>query len=184
MKRILIVDDENLIGYCLYASLRRDDTYVKTVDCGKDAISEINHIFYNLCFLDVNLPDMNGLDIMKTIKRSSPDTKIIIMTGGVVDEPEMLRSIRANANLLIPKPFDLRRIKLFVERTIGQGTPIRQSEEQSYCEIEHEPFENWMSEDNRQYERTAAENCPTCSVVVSETGQGEKRFTAGVLEIS
>lgn len=184
MKRILIVDDENLIGYCLYASLRRDDTYVKTVDCGKDALCEINHIFYNLCFIDVNLPDMNGLEIMKIIKRSSPDTKIIIMTGGVVDEPEMLQSIRANANLLIPKPFDLHRIKLFVDRTIGQGIPIHQSEEQTYSGIELEPFENWLSEDNRQYERKAVKNCPTCSVVVSDAGQGEKRFTASVLEIS
>ncbi len=184
MKRILIVDDENLIRYSLSASLRQDDTYVKAVACGKDALDEIDHIFYNLCFLDVNLPDINGLDIMKIIKKSSPDTKIIIMTGGVVDEPEMLQSIQANANLLLPKPFDLDQIKLFVDRIPGQGMSIRRSEEQSYSGSEHEPFENWLSEDKRRYERKAAENCTTCSVVTAETEQGGRNFTASVLDIS
>jgi len=184
MKRILIVDDENLIRYSLSASLKQDDTYVKAVACGKDAIDEIDHIFYNLCFLDVNLPDINGLEIMKYIKKSSPATKIIIMTGGVVDEPEMLQSIQANANLLLPKPFDLDRIKLFVDRILGRGMSIRRSEEQSYSGREHEPFENWLREDKRQYERKAVERRTTCSVIAAESEQGEKNVTASVLDIS
>ena len=184
MKRILIVDDENLIRYSLSASLRQDDTYVKAVECGKDALSEINHIFYDLCFLDVNLPDMNGLEIMKVIKKSSPATKIIIMTEGVVDEPEMLKSIQANANLLLPKPFDLDRIKLFVDRILDRGMSIRRSEEQSYSGSEHEPFENWLREDKRLYQRKAVEQCTTCSVIVAENEQGEKKFTASVLDVS
>jgi len=184
MKRILIVDDENLIRYSLSASLRQDDTYVKAVACGKDALDEIDHIFYDLCFLDVNLPDINGLDIMKIIKRSSPDTKIIIMTGGVVDEPEMLQSIQANANLLLPKPFDLDRIKLFVDRILGQGMSIRRSEEQFYSGSEQEPFENWMREDKRLYKRKPVEQCITCSVIVAESELGERNLTASVLDIS
>jgi CheY-like chemotaxis protein len=184
MKRILIVDDENLIRYSLSASLRQDDTYVKAVACGKDAIDEIDHIFYDICFLDVNLPDINGLEIMKYIKKSSPATKIIIMTGGVVDEPEMLQSIQANANLLLPKPFDLDRTKLFVDRIIGQGLSIRRSEEQSYSGSEHEPFENWLREDKRLYQRKAVEQCTTCSVIVAENEQGERNLTASVLDIS
>lgn len=184
MKRILIVDDENLIRYSLSSALRQDDTYIKAVSCGKDALSEIGHIFYNLCFLDVNLPDMNGLDLMKIIKKSSPATKIIIMTGGVVDEPEMLQSIQANANLLLPKPFDLDRTKLFVDRIIGQGMSIRRSEEQSYSGSGHEPFENWLRENKRQHERKAVVCCTTCSVISAEREQGEKNLTASVLDIS
>jgi DNA-binding NtrC family response regulator len=183
MKRILIVDDEILIRYALSASLRQDDTYVKAVEFGKDALSEINRIFYDLCFLDVNLPDMNGLDLMKVIKRSSPATKIIIMTGGVVDEPEMLQSIQSNVNLLLPKPFDLDRIKQFVDRILGPGMSIRRSEEQSYDGSEHVPFENWIM-DKRLYERKAVEQATTCSVIVEQSGKGEKNLAASVLDIS
>jgi DNA-binding response OmpR family regulator len=184
MKRILIVDDEILIRYSLSASLRQDDTYVKAVEFGKDALTEIDRIFYDLCFLDVNLPDMNGLDLMKVIKKSSPATKIIIMTGGVVDEPEMLQSIRVNANLLLPKPFDLDRIKQFVDRIFGQGMSIRRPEEQSYNGSEHEPFENWIREDKRQFERKTVQQYTTCSVIVAQSEQGEKNVPASVLDIS
>jgi two-component system, NtrC family, response regulator AtoC len=184
MKRILIVDDENLIRYSLSASLRQDDTYVKAVAFGKDAIDEIDHIFYNLCFLDVNLPDINGLEVMKYIKTSSPATKIIIMTGGVVDEHEMLQSIQANAHLLLPKPFDLDRIKQFVDRIIGQGMSIRRSDEQSNGGNGHKPFENWLRENKRLYERKAVEPCATCSVIITGSDQEKKNITASVLDVS
>jgi DNA-binding NtrC family response regulator len=120
-KKILIVDDESLIRHSLSAALRQDDIQVKAVPCGKDALGEIDTVFYDLCFLDVNLPDINGLDLMKTVKRSSPATKIIIMTAGMVDEPELVQSIQANANLFLSKPFDLDRVKLFVDRILEQG---------------------------------------------------------------
>jgi hypothetical protein len=106
------------------------------------------------------------------------------MTGGVVDEPEMLQSIQANANLLLPKPFDLDRIKLFVDRIIGQGMSIRRSEERSYRGNEPEPFENWLRENKRQYERKAVERCTNCSVIIAQSEQGEKNLTASVLDIS
>jgi DNA-binding response OmpR family regulator len=122
MKRILIVDDESLIRYSLSAAFRQDDIQVKAVPCGKDALVEIDAVFYDLCFLDVNLPDINGLDLMRAIKKSSPATRIIIMTASVIDEPERVQSIQANAELLIAKPFDLDRVKLFVDGIMGQGT--------------------------------------------------------------
>jgi hypothetical protein len=106
------------------------------------------------------------------------------MTGGVVDEPEMLQSIQANANLLLPKPFDLDRIKLFVDRIIGREMSIRRSEGQSYSGSEHEPFENWLRENKRQYQRKVVERCTTCSVIAAEDVQGEKNLTASVLDIS
>ncbi len=182
MKRILIVDDESLIRDSLSSALRRDDTYIKAVDCGKDALGEINHIFYNLCFLDVNLPDINGLDLMKTIKKSSPATKITIMTAGVVDEPAMMHSIQENASLFLTKPFELDRVKLFVDQIIGKETSIRLSEEQSYCE--REPFEYQPMDDKRQCEREAVMPGTTCSVVALDGEQGDRSFIAGILEIS
>lgn len=122
VKKILIVDDENLICYALTAALRREDICARSVSCGRDALAEMDHTVYDLCILDINLPDMSGLDIMKTVKKVSPATKIIIMTGGVVS-PEMLKSIQENANLLLPKPFDLERVKSFVDRLLETETP-------------------------------------------------------------
>lgn len=178
MKRILIVDDESLIGYALSASLRRDDTYIKAVECGKDALSEINHIFYNLCFLDIKLPDACGLDLMKIIKKASPATFIVIMTGGVVNDPELMKSIVANAHLFISKPFDLERVKLFVNRFIGDGKSQLQTGDHSNSWTGYETFEN-----QKHIARQAVMSSTTCAVVASDE-EGETSFTAGILEMS
>jgi DNA-binding response OmpR family regulator len=178
MKRILIVDDESLIGYALSASLRRDDTYIKAVECGKDALSEINHIFYNLCFLDIKLPDACGLDLMKVIKKASPSTFIVIMTGGMVNDPELMKSIVANAHLFISKPFDLERVKSFVNKFIGDGASRPQAGDHSKSWTGYETYEN-----QKHIARQAVMSSTTCAVVASDE-EGETSFTAGILEMS
>jgi DNA-binding response OmpR family regulator len=129
IKKILIVDDESLIRHSLSAALRQDNIQVKAVPCGNDALGEIDAAFYDLCFLDVNLPDINGLDLMKAIRKSSPATKIVIMTASVIDELDMVQSIQANANLFLAKPFDLDHVKPFVDRIMGETSPLRPAEE-------------------------------------------------------
>jgi DNA-binding response OmpR family regulator len=184
VKRILIVDDESLIGYTLSASLRRDDTYVKAVERGKDALSEIDHIFYNLCFLDINLPDMCGLDLMKTIKKTSPATSIIMMTGGVVNDPEHLKSIAAHANLLIFKPFDLDRVKQFVDRFIGKEMSHHQAGDSDIGWTGHETCESRLADDKRRRTRKPVMSNTTCAVFYSDNEDRETSFTAGILDIS
>jgi CheY-like chemotaxis protein len=184
MNKILIVDDESLIRHSLSAALRQEDIEVKAVSCGADALEEVAACRYDLCFLDVNLPDLNGLDLMKTIKNSSPATKIIIMTAGVVDDPEAVRSIQTNANLFLAKPFDLDRVKQFVDRIIGQGTPMRREEDHSCSLTGYESFENQLMDGKLPCERQTLMPSTTCSVFVSDGGQGEQRFAASILEIS
>jgi len=115
MKNILIVDDEDLICYSLSAALRRNDTFVKTASCAQDALAEINRTFYNLCFLDIRLPDADGLELMKTVKETSPTTKIIIMTANEIEE-DLMRDIQQNSWYFLPKPFELEAVRLLVDR--------------------------------------------------------------------
>jgi DNA-binding response OmpR family regulator len=187
MKRILIVDDERLIGHTLSALLRRDDTYIKTVECGRDALNEINHIVYQLIFLDVKLPDICGLDLVKDIKKASPDTLIIIMTGGLVYDPKQLQFIQENAHLLISKPFDLDGIKLFVDRFVRDEPSCHSQEgENADGRSGHRLFDNHLLDDKRQLERQRQVIMPstTCAMVAADDEQGETSFTAGILEIS
>ena len=118
MKKILIADDENLILYSLSSLLQGSQTEVKTVKNGTEALREIGTHFYDLCFLDINLPDLSGMDVMKTIKEVSPATKIIIMTGGDPDDTTM-RFIEENASLFLSKPFDLDMVKVSVEKILA-----------------------------------------------------------------
>ena len=112
--RILVVDDEPLILYSLSRFLKKKAA-VKTVASAEEAIDEIVAQHYDLCFLDITLPGMTGLDALKIIKELSPITKVTIMTGNFLDET-MTRQIEETAYAFIEKPFELLHIQEVVNR--------------------------------------------------------------------
>lgn len=108
-RRILIVDDEPLIRDGLVRILNKKYT-VKAVESGEEAIIEIGSCGYNLCFLDVCLPGMNGIDVMKKIQEISPNTRVAIMSA-YVKSGSLKREIMDRAFAFIDKPFDILQIK-------------------------------------------------------------------------
>ena len=112
--RVLVVDDEPLILYGISRFLY-GRAVVKTVASAEEAIDEIVAQQYDLCFLDINLPGMTGLDAMKIINELSPTTKVALMTGSHLDEA-IKRKIKDTAYAFIKKPFELIHIKEVVDR--------------------------------------------------------------------
>jgi two-component system, NtrC family, response regulator PilR len=115
MVKILLVDDENLILYSLSATLSHVGSMVTAVSNGKDALEEIHRTTYDICFLDVHLPDANGLDLMRIVREVSPSTKIIIMTAVELNERQF-EDLRSNGGQFLPKPFDLEEVRSIVRR--------------------------------------------------------------------
>ena len=113
MTNILLVDDESLILYSLSKTLKHEGTDVTAVSNGKDALSEIRRTFYDICFLDVKLPDSNGLELMKIFRELSPATSIIIMTASTLTDGQQ-RSLRSQGCHFVPKPFDLDQVQALV----------------------------------------------------------------------
>ena len=122
MAKILLVDDENLILYSLSTTLRHDGLDVTAVGNGKDALNEIRSSPYDICFLDINLPDANGLNLMNVFREISPGTSIIIMTAVDLDEAQ-LNSLRSSASHYLPKPFDLDEVRSLVSRIMKAEQP-------------------------------------------------------------
>lgn len=119
MKRILVVDDEQLLLQGFGKALQSDVTEVTTVETGKAALSEIASSHFHLCFLDVFLPDMDGTEVLKRIKETSPKTKIIMMTAGIINDA-MTKTIENNAHMFITKPFDLLQVKMLAKSIIEE----------------------------------------------------------------
>jgi len=120
VKRILIVDDDPLILYALSKALGRDDVEIKTVSTGEEAIVQVSSRCYALCFLDIHLPDLNGLAIVNRLKEISPETKVAIMTASYVDD-DMKRAIDDIADYFIAKPFNLFQIKAIAKSALEGG---------------------------------------------------------------
>ena len=112
--RVLVVDDEPLILWGISKFLEKS-AVVKTVATAEEALDEIGAQHYDLCFLDVILPGMTGLDAMKIIHERSPNTKVAIMSGSFMDEA-MKGQIEDLAYAFIEKPFDFLHIIGVAER--------------------------------------------------------------------
>ena len=112
--RILVVDDNSLILMSLSRFLKKI-ALVKAVSTAEEALDAITEQHYDLCFLDVNLPGMTGLDAMKIINELSPNTKVAIMTGNLLNET-MKKQVDDYAYTFIDKPFALSDIEGVFER--------------------------------------------------------------------
>jgi DNA-binding NtrC family response regulator len=122
MKKILLVDDEIFFLQHLDRALQSTSTEVKTVVTGTEALQEVAATPYHLCFLDICLPDLDGIEVLKKIAEISPKTKVVMMTAGDVTS-NMQKTIEKYAYMFLFKPFDL-----FQVRMLANGIP----EEVSY----------------------------------------------------
>ncbi len=109
IRKILIVDDHVSFISGFSKALKRHCHFpgeVMAVENGERAIDEVSSCFYDICFLDINLPDINGLDVMKRIHDITPSTRVVIMSAAFIDK-NMNIKIEESASLFIPKPIEL-----------------------------------------------------------------------------
>ncbi|PAE19107.1 response regulator [Bacillus sp. 7504-2] len=105
MAEILIVDDEKEVSTFL-SHLLNDKGHSMTIcSSGLEFDSNIQKKQFQLAFLDVKLPDRNGLAILKTLKAVQPACKVVVMTGYATIQTAV-DAIKFGANDFIEKPFD------------------------------------------------------------------------------
>jgi CheY-like chemotaxis protein len=151
MRKVLIVDDEYLILYSLSAIFKDANTEVISAADGKTALKAISENRFDLGILDIHLPDMSGLEIMKQLSRTSPWMKTIIMTGSELSDT-MMRTIQENAVLLIAKPFDLDRLRAFVDQILTTGR-LGYSDESRALKDDVDSFVKWFADGSRKHKR-------------------------------
>lgn len=80
-KRILFVDDEEMI-LDTYSSLLDEKGYsVVATKCGRKALEFFSSYFFDLVITDLAMPEVDGFRIIEEVKRSSPNTPVIVFTG-------------------------------------------------------------------------------------------------------
>jgi len=111
---ILIVDDQFNVRETLKAILEHKGYRVATAKDGAEAIEMVKKKHYDIIFLDVKLPDMNGIETFEQVKKIDPKAAVIMMTGYSVEDL-VRRAISQGAYTCIYKPFDMENIIGLVE---------------------------------------------------------------------
>lgn len=104
---ILIVDDDDLNREVMEAYLTLEGYSVLISGNGNTAIEITNSKHPDLIILDVNLPDLNGIEVCKLLK-ADPQTSLIpiMMITGLSDHETRQQAIDAKVDLFFPRPFD------------------------------------------------------------------------------
>ena len=115
--RILVVDDEPTMADSLRLNLVEEGYSVDTAANGARAIERFDVGGHPLAICDLQLPDMDGMDVLRHIKDTRPSTEVIVVTGhGTVERA--VEAIKAGAFYFVEKPFDFDKILPLVEKAL------------------------------------------------------------------
>ncbi|MDX1811371.1 MAG: response regulator transcription factor [Gammaproteobacteria bacterium] len=125
--RILIVEDDSLLGDGIRSGLSQNGYAADWVEDGEAAELALMTNEYELVVLDLGLPKISGLEVLKRMRAKEMDTPVIILTAqdGVEDR---IKGLDSGADDYITKPFDLEelsaRIRALLRRRGGRTTPV------------------------------------------------------------
>lgn len=125
--RVLVVEDDPATRQSIELMLRKEQWVADSTHLGEDGL-EIGKLYdYDIIILDLMLPDMDGLDVIRQLRASRVDTPVLILSG--LDEPERkVRGLGIGADDYIVKPFDraelMARIQAIVRRSKGHSQSV------------------------------------------------------------
>jgi len=110
-KNILIVDDEEEICKMFTKWLSLDGHRVKYALTGRDAVDLVKKDGFNVVFLDIVMPGVPSIDVLEEIKKISPETKVVMITGKLMDKDLLGELMQKGAVGYLQKPFKIEDIK-------------------------------------------------------------------------
>ena len=132
--KILVVDDDENIRKTIKTILEDEGYVVDLAATGTEAIEKTQEATYNLALLDIRLPDMEGVELLKRMKEAVPRTREIMVTG----YPSMQNAIAAlnkNADAYLVKPVNVEKLLNTVKEQLDL-----QEEERTFSELKVAEF--------------------------------------------
>jgi DNA-binding response OmpR family regulator len=122
--RLLIVEDDAALARGILRVFRHDGVAVDHVSCGRDALEIIKMEPYSAVVLDLGLPDIDGLQVLKHIRQAQVDVPILILTARDTTA-DRVNGLDQGADDYLSKPFAIKELEARVRALVrrGQGKP-------------------------------------------------------------
>src|SRR5213075_1397177 len=125
--RILVIDDEPMMSDSLKRHLAEEGYAVDTAASGAEAIDLFDGGAHHLVICDLQLPDMDGLTLLRHMKDAKPNAEVIVVTGyGSVQTA--VEAIKAGAFYFVEKPFDFEELLPLAEKALERRELMAETE--------------------------------------------------------
>ena len=118
MANILIVDDESAVRKLLSEVVKRMGHAPIEAANGKEAYDKFRNASIDLSFLDIHMPELDGISCLETLKSIDPEAVVIVMTGYPSAET-IIETIEDDGYTYIAKPLEVHQIMDLIERGLA-----------------------------------------------------------------
>jgi two-component system, NtrC family, response regulator AtoC len=115
--RVLVVDDEPRICRLILDVLVQEGYMVDVSFSGADALQMIREYNYHLLITDLEMPGIDGLELIQKVKKRDPDIRAIMITGNAIDDVATW-SLRYGIDNTMQKPFNITELKRVVKQVL------------------------------------------------------------------
>ncbi|MGH8829388.1 MAG: response regulator transcription factor [Jiangellaceae bacterium] len=120
MARVLLVEDDEAISVPLARAMRREGHDVEVAATGERALTQVRDGRYELVVLDLGLPDMDGVDVCRRLRRDAQPIPVLVLTARV-QEVDAVVSLDAGADDYVTKPFRLAELMARIRAVLRRG---------------------------------------------------------------
>ena len=119
--RVLIVDDEPAMRDACRQVIERDGIRVAEAAGGAEALDRLAKEHFDLVILDLKMPGIDGISVLKSIRHEHPDTAVVVVTGYPSVE-SAVEAMKSGAIDFLPKPFTRESLSVIIERALHVPT--------------------------------------------------------------
>jgi len=117
--RVLYADDEESLRVLVKSHLESEGFTVDAVDDGDTAVKALKNKAYDLALLDIRMPRMNGVEVLRYIRKNTPLVRVIILTA-VDDLAIAIEAVKNGANDYLTKPYDPENLVRSIRRVMAK----------------------------------------------------------------
>ena len=131
--KILVADDEESIRWVLATALTGEGHTVEQAENGESALQRLGREHFDLAFVDIKMPDLDGLSLLSQTREAGVSTPIVIITAQNT-MANAIEAMKRGAYDYLTKPFDVEEVRLLVQRVLEmrrQAADLTRLEEQT-----------------------------------------------------
>ena len=184
---IMVVDDELIVRESLKGWLEKFGYGVNTAEDAQHALEMLDQEAFDLLFVDIKMPGMDGIELLKRVKEDQPDVIVVMITAhGSIESA--IDAMKAGASDYLMKPFDPEELELLIEklvqtkRLVDQNRWLRESYEGSSRFQDLIGQSDAMQKIFRFIEDVAPSDTPV--LIVGETGTGKELVAKAIHALS